>query len=147
METDRHRYERLKKEGICVVCKNAKAEEGFVSCKSCREKQRGYTESRRKWYRLNKICPYCGSEKLMGEESICLLCGAKKYESNMRHTKSYNAEYSKARVAKLKESGVCTQCAKRKAEEHYEKAKAIITEIDGVGFMSDFTDFVFRRKS
>ena len=37
--------------------------------------------------------------------------------------------------------------AKRKAEEHYEIAKAIITDIDGVGFMSDFTDFVFRRKS
>ena len=113
---DKERYERLKKEGICVTCKTAKAEEGYVSCKACREKSRKNSNNRRQWYKLNGICPDCGTEKLIGDEKICPECGAKKYISNLKSKKPYSREYYRKRIDGLKKKGICTQCGKRKAE-------------------------------
>lgn len=114
--TDKERYKKLKEEGICVFCKKNPVESGYASCKACREKAKQRQQARREWLKEKGFCPNCGSEKLIGDEKVCLGCAAKKYESNRRYKKSYDSEKAKLRRLKRIEQHICTQCGIRKAE-------------------------------
>ena len=116
--TDKERYQDLKERGICVYCKTAPAEDGKTTCRICREKQRKQTAEKRAALRELGICTECGSVKVYGDEKICPECAARKYTLNRRQKRNPEKEsqYHKNRRQKLKESGICVKCGKRKAE-------------------------------
>lgn len=116
MPRSKEDYQWYKQNGICVLCKTQKADDGYCSCKKCRDKQREDQRKRREWLKQMRYCPQCGKEKLYGDEKICLECGVKKYESNLKSKKKIDNEYYKKRREEQKKKGICTRCNKRKSE-------------------------------
>ena len=117
--TDKERYADLKARGICVYCKTAPAEDGKITCRMCREKQRRQTAEKRKALKQLGFCIECGRNRIFGSESICPECVAKKYENNRKHRKgSQDSQYFRERRERLKASGICVKCGKRMAESN-----------------------------
>lgn len=116
--TDKERYQDLKDRGICVYCRTALAEDGKTTCRICREKQRKQTSEKRAALRKLRICTECGSRRVYGDEKICPECAARKYALNRKQKRDSEKErqYHKNRRQKLKETGICVKCGKRKAE-------------------------------
>lgn len=115
---DKERYKKFKEMGICAICKHRPSEDGKVTCRTCREKQKKNSRKRRAYLKKIGFCPQCGSEKLVGEEKICPTCSAKKYAWNRASKRTENAKQSaKDRYLKRKEKGVCVRCGKRPAED------------------------------
>lgn len=115
--------ERRKSKGLCVACGKPIDRDG-VCCTKCREKINKVTRERRNWYLEHKICPRCGKNDLMGDETICPECRAKGTNVTLRNRKKdkyneYHREWSKSAYQKRKEAGICTRCGKRKATDGY----------------------------
>lgn len=115
--------ENRKSNGLCVGCGKPIDRNG-VYCTKCREKINKTIRERRQWYLSHKICPRCGKNDLMGNETRCLECRAKEVNNALKNRNkstynSYHNEWAKSTYQKRKEAGVCTRCGKRKATEGY----------------------------
>lgn len=140
-----------KSAGLCVGCGQPLDRDGSY-CMKCRERINKTTRERRHWYLSHKICPRCGKNDLMGDETICPECRAKEVNTTLKNRdrdsyNSYHNEWAKSAYQKRKGSGVCTRCGKRKATEGYTTC-AICRERDnssrrarnGVSYRSERTD-------
>ena len=110
-----------KSKGLCVRCGNPMDREG-ACCTKCREKINKVTQDRRNWYLEHRICPRCGRNDLMGDETICPECRVRDTNNTLakRNRSEYNLyhnEWSKSTYQKRKEHGICVRCGKRKATE------------------------------
>lgn len=108
---------------LCVGCGQPLDRDGSY-CTKCREKINKTTRERRQWYLSHKICPRCGNNDLMGDETVCPECRAKGTNNTLKKRNrdtynSYHNEWAKSTYKKRKEAGVCTRCGKRKATEGY----------------------------
>lgn len=117
--------ESRKSAGLCVGCGKPLDRDGAY-CTKCRERINIVTRERRQWYLSHKICPRCGKNDLMGDETICPECRAKSVNNSLKNRKkdeynAYHKEWAKSTYQKRKESGICTRCGKRKAPEGYFK--------------------------
>ena len=115
--------ESWKSAGLCVGCGKPLDRDGAY-CTKCRERINTVTRERRQWYLSHKICPRCGKNDLMGDETICPECRAKGTNNTLKKRNrdtynSYHSEWAKSTYKKRKEAGVCTRCGKRKATEGY----------------------------
>ena len=115
--------ERRKSNGLCINCGSPLDRVG-LRCKKCCEKRNKWTREHRQWYLSHKICPRCGKNDLMGDETICPECRAKEVNNSLknRDRETYNAyhnQWAKSAYQKRKESGICTRCGKRKATHGY----------------------------
>lgn len=113
--------ERRKSKGLCVGCGNPIDRVG-VYCIKCREKINKVTRERRQWYLSHKICPRCGENDLMGDETICPECRARNTNNvltkrNRSEYNTYHNEWSKITYQNRKKQGMCIRCGKRKATE------------------------------
>ena len=113
--------ERRKSKGLCVGCGNPIDRVG-VYCIKCREKINKVTRERRQWYLSHKICPRCGKNDLMGDETVCPECRARNTNNvltkrNRSEYNTYHNEWSKITYQNRKKQGMCTRCGKRKATE------------------------------
>ena len=118
-ESQRKLVEYRKKQGLCIRC-GQKLDRDGVHCTKCREKINQTTQERRKWYLSHKICPQCGKNDLMGDETVCPECRAKAVNriTKKRKRDDYNLkhrEWAKSAYQKRKEQGICTRCGKRPA--------------------------------
>lgn len=114
---DKERYKKLREKGICTICKHRPSEDGMVTCRECRAKQKTYQKERRTYLKSIGFCPQCGSEKLYGDEKLCLECSAKKYAWNLKCGRTEKAEENrKTRYERRKASGICVKCGTRPAE-------------------------------
>lgn len=75
----------------------------------------------RHYYKRIGRCPYCGREKLYGEEKSCPECRAKSSAYSMRRDRiKYNknhADWSRKTYEERKQQGICIRCGKHKAKE------------------------------
>lgn len=113
--------ERRKSNGLCIDCGNPLDREG-LRCKKCCEKRSKWEREHRQWYLSHKICPRCGKNDLMGDETICPECRAKSVNNSLKNREKdeynvYQRNWSKSTYQKRKESGICTRCGKRKATQ------------------------------
>lgn len=109
-------YETRKRNGICVVCGKKEATECFVTCESCREKQRIEIRKTREYLKKLGLCPRCGKEKLFGSEKNCISCRMKMLESNRKRAEQRRIEqreYYKKDIQRLKDNGICRGCRKK----------------------------------
>ena len=124
MDTNKYKkalIERRKSNGLCIDCGNPLDREG-LRCKKCCEKRSKWEREHRQWYLSHKICPRCGKNDLMGDETICPECRAKEVNNTLKNRKTdeynvYQRNWSKSTYQKRKESGICTRCGKRKATQ------------------------------
>ena len=115
--------DKRKASGLCVGCGQPLDRDGSY-CTKCRGIINKTTRERRQWYLSHKICPRCGKNDLMGDETICPECRAKGTNNTLKKRNrdtynSYHNEWAKSTYKKRKEAGVCTRCGKRKATEGY----------------------------
>ena len=75
-------YRRLEK-GLCTRCGKPLDRKGWT-CISCLEKKRENSQKDREYYIKNHVCPRCRKEKLYGDETICIVCTGKEYQSTMK---------------------------------------------------------------
>ena len=68
--------DKRKASGLCVGCGQPLDRDGSY-CTKCRGIINKTTRERRQWYLSHKICPRCGKNDLMGDETICPECRAK----------------------------------------------------------------------
>lgn len=124
MDTNKYKkalIERRKSNGLCIDCGNPLDREG-LRCKKCCEKRSKWEREHRQWYLSHKICPRCGKNDLMGDETICPECMAKSVNNSLKNREKdeynvYQRNWSKSTYQKRKESGICTRCGKRKATQ------------------------------
>lgn len=124
MDTNKYKkalIERRKSNGLCIDCGNPLDREG-LRCKKCCEKRNKWEREHRQWYLSHKICPRCGKNDLMGDETICPECRAKSVNNSLKNREKdeynvYQRNWSKSTYQKRKESGICTRCGKRKATQ------------------------------
>lgn len=124
MDTNKYKkalIERRKSNGLCIDCGNPLDREG-LRCKKCCEKRSKWEREHRQWYLSHKICPRCGKNDLMGDETICPECRAKSVNNSLKNQEKdeynvYQRNWSKSTYQKRKESGICTRCGKRKATQ------------------------------
>lgn len=115
------RKERVKN-GLCAKCGEKRDREGWY-CSNCLVGERERSKRNREFCKSISICPYCGKNKLYGEEKRCLECYAKwkptwknlSEETKIKYEKT-NSKNKKIRYDKRSENGICTRCGKRKAE-------------------------------
>ncbi len=108
--------------GLCAKCGNKRDRNGWY-CTTCLKQERERGEKNREFYKSIGICPYCGKNKLWGDEKRCIECHSK-IKSNWRNLpvetkKRYeetNSKNKKIRYDKRSEQGICTMCGKRKQE-------------------------------
>ena len=113
------RKEKRKSEGLCVGCGEPIDRDG-IYCTKCREKINKYKREHRQWYLSHKICPRCGKNDLMGDETICPECRANNTNNLLSNRVRINYNESHKKWAKdtywkRKEAGICTRCGKRMA--------------------------------
>lgn len=126
MDTNKYKkalIERRKSNGLCIDCGSPLDREG-LRCKKCCEKRSKWEREHRQWYLSHKICPRCGKNDLMGDETICPECRAKSVNNSLKNRKkdeynAYHREWSKSAYQKRKEAGICTRCGKRKVTEGF----------------------------
>ena len=111
--------EKRRSQGLCVACGKPLDRDG-IHCAECRRKTNQATKERRRWYLEHKICPRCGKNDIMGDETRCPECRADATNNALanRDKESYNKyhrEWNKATYHKRKENGICTRCGKRKS--------------------------------
>ena len=124
MDTNKYKkalIERRKSNGLCIDCGNPLDREG-LRCKKCCEKRSKWEREHRQWYLSHKICPRCGKNDLMGDETIYPECRAKSVNNSLKNREKdeynvYQRNWSKSTYQKRKESGICTRCGKRKATQ------------------------------
>lgn len=124
MDTNKYKkalIERRKSNGLCIDCGNPLDREG-LRCKKCCEKRSKWEREHRQWYLSHKICPRCGKNDLMGDETICPECRAKSVNNSLKNREKdeynvYQRNWSKSTYQKRKEAGICTRCGKRKATQ------------------------------
>ena len=109
------KYESLKREGICVSCRVAKAEKGKTKCQECADKDRKRSADTRKFYKQLGFCPRCKVNPLFGDENTCPECLAKASESR-KTDKEYNKNYHKIRYTERKSNGLCVACGEKAIE-------------------------------
>lgn len=113
--------ESRKSKGLCVGCGSPIDRDGAY-CTKCRDKINKVTQQRRRWYLEHGICPRCGRNDLMGDETICPECRAKDTNNaltkrNRSQYNMYHNEWSRITYQNRKKQGICTRCGKRKATE------------------------------
>lgn len=113
--------DKRKASGLCVGCGQPLDRDGSY-CTKCRGIINKTTRERRQWYLSHKICPRCGKNDLMGDETICPECRAKSVNNSLKNREKdeynvYQRNWSKSTYQKRKESGICTRCGKRKATQ------------------------------
>lgn len=113
--------ERRKSNGLCINC-GSPLDRAGMRCKKCCEKRSKWEREHRQWYLSHKICPRCGKNDLMGNETICPECRAKEVNNTLKNRKTdeynvYQRNWSKSTYQKRKEAGICTRCGKRKATQ------------------------------
>lgn len=109
-----------KKNGLCTRCGRKATVDGKVYCEECAKITNAYTAMQRSWYKAHKICYYCKTNTLFGDEKICPECAIKKNEGVKQSLeKNYGGakNYAKERRERLKEQGICYQCGKNKVIE------------------------------
>ena len=124
MDTNKYKkalIERRKSNGLCIDCGNPLDREG-LRCKKCCEKRSKWEREHRQWYLSHKICPRCGRNDLMGDETICPEKKKKSVNNSLKNREKdeynvYQRNWSKSTYRKRKESGICTRCGKRKATQ------------------------------
>ena len=124
-------YTSRKNNGKCPRCGVELDRVGHY-CSACLKKVNEYHKENREFYRENGICPYCGKEKLIGDEKQCISCRQKAYERKLRiklpeekKEEYYNKfkTYMKNQYAERSNSDICTRCGKRKAYHGRKKCK------------------------
>lgn len=69
--------------GLCAKCGNKRDRNGWY-CTTCLKQERERGEKNREFYKSIGICPYCGKNKLWGDEKRCIECHSK-IKSNWRN--------------------------------------------------------------
>ncbi len=126
MTSNRELRKEREAKGVCTTCGGVLDTDG-KTCMACRKKQREEYRKRREWYASLGICPYCGKEKLYGEERECIECRRKKYEKVRKRRESMTAEkreeerkrrreYERELYQRAKKENICPRCGKRKPE-------------------------------
>ena len=115
--------DKRKASGLCVGCGQPLDRDGSY-CTKCRGIINKTTRERRQWYLSHKICPRCGKNDLMGDETVCPECRAKGVNNTLKNRdkdeyNSYHNEWAKFTYWKRKDEGICTRCGKRKATKGY----------------------------
>ena len=113
--------DKRKASGLCVGCGQPLDRDGSY-CTKCRGIINKTTRERRQWYLSHKICPRCGKNDLMGDETVCPECRARNTNNvlikrNRSEYNTYHNEWSKITYQNRKKQGMCTRCGKRKATE------------------------------
>lgn len=128
-EIDKRYYERCKEKGVCSVC-GKKLDRKGVYCIACRKKDNERKREDREYYRQNHICTVCGKERVYGEDKICFECRTKNVERIEGRTEDQKVKYrnrcvdaNRKRRERLRKSGFCTECGKRKVEEGKKKCR------------------------
>ncbi len=114
-------------QGVCTTCGGILDTDG-KTCKACRKDQRDEYRKRREWHISLGICPYCGKERLYGEECMCIECRQKMYEGVCKRLENMSAgerkrekkrvrEYNRELYQRRKQGNICVKCGKRKAEK------------------------------
>lgn len=122
-EALRKMREKRKISGLCVRCGKPMDRDG-IYCTDCLNIINKETRERRAWYKSHKICPRCGKNDLIGDENVCLECGAREYTITMasrkrlgkEHFNKTHNEWARKKYAERVEKGICTRCGKRKAD-------------------------------
>lgn len=70
----RARYERLKAMGICPICEVNKAQDGKVTCRSCRERAKQINKENRDYKRSHNLCVKCGRNYCAPNRKYCDEC-------------------------------------------------------------------------
>lgn len=116
-------YQRRREAGLCGRCGGI-PEEGKSLCGTCGEKERNRVKSEYEWYQINRICPRCRTESILGDEKMCPECRAKNSERMQKYNEQDDGE-RRRRLArksyksvsmKRREDAICTRCGKRKAD-------------------------------
>lgn len=89
----KQRYDRLKAQGICVICGKRKVDDGLVRCHDCRLQAN-----------LNSRQAYKKRERNRDRKPLT------------EAQKERNSLYMKERYKRLKDSGICVVCGKEHAE-------------------------------
>ena len=111
--------ERRKAQGLCVECGQTLDRNG-TRCVTCRKKINDKEKARRQWYSSHRICPGCGRNDLMGDETVCHECRAQETNSTLKNQNreqynNYHKNWAKITYQKRKGAGICIRCGKRSA--------------------------------
>ena len=118
--------QRRKEEHLCGRCGKPLDRDGFL-CISCLEKKREDYRKERECYLNAHVCPRCRKETLYGNETVCLNCTRKEYESTMKsrerlgkdHYNKVHREWAKKAYKQDVENGICYRCRKRPADNGF----------------------------
>ena len=106
--------------GLCEDCGKAPPENGRTRCRACLDRRNKDRRDDRKFYKSIGICHVCKINPILGDESICPECSAKKktYAENYvfsDETLKNRHMYGKQYYQDCKARGICPTCGKRKA--------------------------------
>lgn len=150
IQHNKERKEKLKLLGLCITCGHRQAEPHRVRCFECCEKNRIYSENRRKQdevkqnikksdkerYETNKmqgICTHCG-KKPKEKGLVCISCYNKKRANQRRYDDRHGITRGISRPERVS-YGLCYICGKNAmqgksvCEEHYKQREDSIKRI------------------
>lgn len=117
----KERYEKCKKNSICVRCHKRPATHG-VKCDVCYEKAKDYNTNYDKevyeWRKTKGICVACGNEKSEQGHVLCLTCRMDRREKKCP-TAENKSEKNMKKYYELKSKGICVACAKREVSKNH----------------------------
>lgn len=124
------RVKNAKENNLCIQCLEPIEPDraGKTTCIKCTQKRSEQITRDRNFFKEIGICPRCTKNKLMGDEKTCIECKVKQAEyatkvrNNRKMHEEYRARYNEWQrnyYLRLKQDGICTKCAKRKADEGY----------------------------
>lgn len=90
------RVKHLKEDGICRLCGQRKADEGYVTCGICRARQRAYTKNYRRKRGVRPrlqgvICWQCNKKTVMPGKGVCEACYGWKVETVLKNRPKDNS--------------------------------------------------------
>jgi len=115
-------YRKRHEQRLCIDCGQA-VNNGEWRCTDCERKYRHEKNLDRQYYINIGVCPICKKNGLLGGESACTECRAKKTNAtnvkrdiNRNDYNTYMRELKYKLYHERKEQGICTYCGKRQAE-------------------------------
>jgi len=104
-------YERRKQAGLCVDCGKSSPLPGKLRCRECADRKNEKARNDYYWYQEQHICPCCRKTKLIGDEKICLECGAKRYALGRKQSENGKKREQRInRENKRRSQGLCPRC-------------------------------------
>lgn len=121
-----------------MYCGGERDSDGLY-CTKCRGKDREKRKARIEYHAARGLCPYCGKEKLFGDEKCCPECRAKKIIANVkwmnglkekgRRRKLTSNNARKVAYQRAKDNNLCPKCRKRKPKPGYVMCEMCLTKV------------------